>query len=84
MLVEVESVQRALEKAEFAKDLSPKVRVLAAEAFAQSLSVLCDGETSLSHEDLLDIRGELRGVLAFSQALDRAIKSGSILEKEEV
>lgn len=82
MLVDIEIAERALRRSDEAKDLSPKVRRLAAEAVAVSLSKLCDEETDLSHTSLLDIRGELRGVLAFSQAIDRAIKSGSIHEEE--
>jgi hypothetical protein len=76
-------VEKALLLSEAAKDLSPKVRGLAAVALRTELDRLCDDEADLSYHVLLDIRGSIRGVLAFSRELDRAIKSGSIHEKEE-
>lgn len=83
MLVDIEVADRALRIADGAKDLQPKVRVLLAESIAGMLSEFADDETELTFERLMDIRGSLRGVLAFSIAVDSAIKSGSIYEKEE-
>jgi hypothetical protein len=79
---DVASVEHTLRLSEQAKDLTPKVRILAARAVSGALDRLC-AEGELSYQELLDVRGEIRGVLAFSRSVDAAIKSGSILEEEE-
>jgi len=83
MLVPIEDTQRALRTAEIAKDLSPSVRTMLAQVIAVTLSNLCDVDEEPTHHRLLDIRGELRGAVAFSRELDSAIKSGSIHEEEK-
>jgi hypothetical protein len=81
-VIDIETRQRALLLADHAKELSPKVRHLVAEAIGNTLNRLCD-EEELSYQQLLDIRGEIRGAFAFSRAISSAITSGEILEQEE-
>jgi len=74
--------EKILERSEFSKDLSPKVRSIATIAVADLLDRLAADEVP-TQEEFLDIRGQLLGVVAFSKAVHRAITGAGLSQREE-